>query len=91
MASGRAGPSGPTVHVHVVEGSCTERDPATAPGNQQLKDSDTALQTHSDFFLKNRVLNSVCVCVREEIQINMTFDCKMRFFNTVLWQVVYVN
>lgn len=44
MASGRAGPSGPTVHVHVVEGSCTERDPATAPGNQQLKDSDTVLQ-----------------------------------------------
>lgn len=59
MASGQAGPSGPTVHVHVVEGSCTERDPATAPGNQQLKDSDTALQNHSDietsllFFLIN--------------------------------------
>lgn len=43
MASGRAGPSGPIVHVPVVEGSCTERDPATAPGNQQLKVSDTVI------------------------------------------------
>lgn len=48
MASGQAGPSGPTVRVPVVEESCTERDHATAPGNQQLKVSDTALQTHSD-------------------------------------------
>lgn len=48
MASGRAGPSGPTVRVPVVEESCTERDHATAPGNQQLKVSDTVLQTHSD-------------------------------------------
>lgn len=38
MASGQAGPSGLTVHVPVVEGSCTESVPATAPGNQKLKD-----------------------------------------------------
>lgn len=33
-ASGLAGRSGLTVHVPVVEGSCTESDSATVPGNQ---------------------------------------------------------
>lgn len=42
MASGLAGLSGLTVHAPVVEGSCTENDPATVPGNQTLRD-----ETHS--------------------------------------------